>query len=136
MKTDISDLYGKSLHRNDYGEWEYDLELKRNNPPPVTFSFVRAIRNGHKRVQKGIHLDKPILVMHSDHSVYEKKWSEDFKTKDAVLSVKHIKENAQKINGDVQIIEIKNALHDLILSRKDVREEVYQKLFTWLKSFS
>ncbi|MBN2727655.1 MAG: alpha/beta hydrolase [Bacteroidales bacterium] len=134
MKTDVNSLYGESLYKEDHGEWDYNPKLKMHNPPPVTFSFVRAIRNGHKRVQKGISINVPTLVMHSDNSVYGNKWKEDFMDGDAVLNVKHIRENAEKIKGDVKIIEVKHALHDLIMSRKDVRDEVYVRLFEWLQA--
>ncbi|PLW93252.1 MAG: alpha/beta hydrolase [Marinilabiliales bacterium] len=116
MKTDINTLYGESLYKDDHGEWDYNPELKRHNPPPVTFSFVRAIRNGHKRVQKGIEINVPVLVMHSDKSVYGKFWSSKFMDGDAVLNVKHTRENAEKIKGDIRILEIKHALHDMIMS--------------------
>ncbi len=132
INIDINTLYGESLHKQDKGEWNYNLNLKMHNPPPVTLSFIRAIRNGHKRVQKGILTHVPTLVMHSDKSVYGKHWRDEFMQGDAVLNVAHIRENGEKIKGDVQVVEIKNALHDLVLSRKEVRDEVYEKLFNWV----
>lgn len=50
-----------------------------------------------------------------------------------ILNVKHIEKYAKKIKGDVTVSKIHNGLHDLVLSEKSVRENVYQQLFAWLK---
>jgi len=49
------------------------------------------------------------------------------------LDVKDIKKEAEKIVAPKRtIIEIKNGMHDLILSSFEVRKKVYTKLFDWL----
>ena len=53
-------------------------------------------------------------------------------TMDAVLSVTDIEQTAQNIQGKVDIVAIKDGMHDLILSRKDVREKVYDKMIEWV----
>lgn len=68
----------------------------------------------------------------SSQSIYEKKWSGKFKEGDAVLNVKHIQYYAKKIKGNVTSCEIENGMHDLILSKKPVRERVYKKMFEWM----
>jgi alpha-beta hydrolase superfamily lysophospholipase len=51
-----------------------------------------------------------------------------------ILGVKDIQKYAKKIQGDVTIQSIKNGLHDLVLSEKPARDQVYQQLFQWLNS--
>ncbi|WP_083932884.1 alpha/beta hydrolase [Gillisia sp. CAL575] len=126
-------LYGYSLHKEKYGEWIYSLIWKPYEIPNVNLGFIRAIKRAQLNIRKKSIIKVPALVMHSDNSVYEKSWSDKFKSGDAVLKVDQIKENAQKLNGEVSILEIENGMHDLILSKKTVRENVYTQIFTWLE---
>jgi len=56
-------------------------------------------------------------------------------TGDAILNVKDIESGARKIKGLVTLKPIDGGLHDLILSPKPVRENVYKVLFYWLDDF-
>jgi alpha-beta hydrolase superfamily lysophospholipase len=51
-----------------------------------------------------------------------------------ILEVQDMIQHASKISGDVTLCEIHNGLHDLVLSEKAVREQVYQQLFEWLQT--
>ena len=52
---------------------------------------------------------------------------------DAVLNVDHIAQNyANNIKGNVTSCQIENGMHDLILSKKPVREKVYATVFEWI----
>jgi alpha-beta hydrolase superfamily lysophospholipase len=128
----FSELYGYSLHIEKYGEWNYSLLWKPHNIPKVNLGFIRTIRRAQLNIRNKSSINVPILVMHSDNSIYEKSWSEKLKEGDAVLNVDHIKENAHQLNGEVSILEIENGMHDLVLSKKAVRENVYSKIFAWL----
>jgi len=130
----FSPLYGLSLHKDFHGEWVYNLAWKPNVAPRVNCGWVRAIHLGHKRMKAGICIEKPLLVIHSLRSVSEKKWSDRMFSGDAVLNVKDMDRQAARIQGDCQVTVIEGALHDVVLSRKPVREEVYAALFSWLNS--
>lgn len=130
----VPTLYTESLYKGNHGEWDFDLSLKPIEVPPVNFGWIRAIKLAQDRVHEGLEIDKPVLVMYSDTSIYDKEWSEIFFTGDAVLDVEDIKKYSSLIKGSVTQIEIKNGMHDLILSKKPVREHVYFALFNWLKS--
>ncbi|NDV45768.1 alpha/beta hydrolase [Paludibacter sp. 221] len=125
-------FYAQSIHQYYGGEWEYDLEWKPAVSIPVSFGWTRAIYKGHKKVQKGLDIPCPILVMHSDKSVYGNEFSDDFKVGDAVLDVEDIHKYAAYLGNDVTIVTIDDGVHDLVLSRKDVRETVYNVIFSWL----
>lgn len=133
MKGGFSQFYGVSLHKSEKGEWDYSLSLKPHVAPFVNFGFIRAIHLSQKRVKNGININVPALIMHSDKTLYESKWSDKMFTGDLILNVDHIRINAQKIQGDVTIQSIKDGMHDLVLSPKSVREKVYENLFEWLK---
>jgi alpha-beta hydrolase superfamily lysophospholipase len=125
-------LYGMSLHKNDYGEWNYNLDWKPHISPDPNMGWIRAIHLGHERVQAGLTLNQPILVMHAHQTIYADDWSDRLFTGDAVLDVQDIREYAQLIDGNVTIVSIKNGLHDLVLSKKSVRDQVYKKVIEWL----
>lgn len=127
-------FYAQSIHQDYSGEWEYDLEWKPAVSVPVNFGWIRAIHKGHKKIRKGLDIPCPILVLHSDKSVYGKEFSEDFLKADAVLDVNDIHKYASYLGKDVTTITIEDGLHDLVLSRKDVREKVYTTIFSWLDS--
>ncbi|CAM1333563.1 alpha/beta hydrolase [Tenacibaculum aestuariivivum] len=131
VSSHFSELYGYSLHNSKYGTWNYSLAWKPYNIPKVNFGFIHAIHKAHKNIQNNWRINVPMLVLHSDKSIYQKKWSDDFMNADAVLNVQHIHDYAQKINGNVTLCEIKNGMHDLVLSKKNVREKVFKNIFEW-----
>ncbi len=131
--SELSKCYVTSLHHSLKGEWDFNLEWKPVTYPMVRLSFVRAIFEAQKEIHQGTSLNIPTLVMHSHQSTNPKKWHKSAQSSDVILDVKHIDKYARKIKGDVTIREIKNGVHDLVLSKKSVRETVYQQLFEWLK---
>lgn len=135
-KSDDSGLYGESLHKNFKGEWNYNLDWKPLVPPNVTYGWIHAIYEAIKRVQDGLRIDKPVLVMHSDRSIKPKKWTDDLFSADAVLNVDDIHKYARNISNQVKIVEIPQGMHDLVLSRKPVREHVYKELFDYLSEIA
>ncbi|TXI86985.1 MAG: alpha/beta hydrolase [Crocinitomicaceae bacterium] len=134
MKQGLDPSYGQSIYKGDRGEWDYLLALKPHISPPVNYGWIKAIRDGQKQIHRGVTISKPVLVMHSDKSVYYKKWTDELYTADGVLSVKDISKYAKRIQGNVQTVEVKDGIHDLVLSRKEVRVHLYTELFTWLNS--
>ncbi len=132
--SDVS-WYGESLHKNFKGEWNYSLTLKPLIAPDVTYGWIHAVNDGIKRVQAGLHIAKPVLVMHSDRSINTKKWNDDLFNADAVLNVEDIHKYARNISTNVKIIGITGGMHDLVLSRKPVRDQVYSQLFDYLKQY-
>lgn len=132
ISSGFSKLYGYSLHKNKHGEWNYSLTWKPHEIPKVNLGFISAIYNAQKKIQNNLVIDVPLLVMYSNKSIYENHWSEKFKEGDAVLNVNHIRHYTSKIKGNVTSFEIENGMHDLILSKKPVREKVYKKMFEWI----
>lgn len=129
----INPLYGESLHITAHGEWSYSLGLKPFVAPPVNLGWIRAVYNAQERLAQGITINKPVLVLHSAKSVDEKKWSDVFFTGDAVLNVEEIARLSQNIVGQYSIQAVQGGMHDLILSKQPVRDEVYSTIFNWAK---
>lgn len=133
VSSGLSPWYGHSLHKDQWGEWSYSLAWKPHEIPKVNLGFVRAIHQAQKKVKKGPTIRVPVLVLHSSVSVFQKVWTDEFTKGDAVLNIKTIRQYASKIKGQVEIIAIRNGLHDLFLSKKPVREKAYQEVFDWMK---
>jgi alpha-beta hydrolase superfamily lysophospholipase len=126
----FSKLYGKSLHKKYYGEWNYNLHWKPNVAPSINAGWVQAITQGHLEIAKGISVTKPILILHSSISVFPKKWSEEMFRGDAILNVKDIIDKSKFINSPrKEVVGFKGAIHDLVLSKNPVRNLVFETIF-------
>jgi len=110
--------YVRSLHRNWDGEWDFDLSLKPLTGFPAYFGWVRAIQAAHAKVHAGLNLDVPVLSMHSDEG-------------DIVLDWKHVARWSRTLGSNVSVLQFPGALHDLVLSRREIRDEVFSQLFAW-----
>jgi alpha-beta hydrolase superfamily lysophospholipase len=111
--------YVKSIHKNWHGEWDFDLSLKPLMGFPACFGWVKAIFAAHARVRAGLKLDIPVLSMHSDEA-------------DIILDWKQIARWSRTLGANVTVRQFPGGLHDLVLSRAEIREEVFSQLFAWL----
>lgn len=132
--SELNKWYTASLHKDLKGEWDFNLDWKKQTYPKVRLSFVHAIHEAQKEIHQGVALDIPALVMHSHQTKNPRKWGKDAQCSDIILGVKDIQKYAKKIQGDVTIQSIQNGLHDLVLSEKSVRDGVYRQLFEWLQN--
>ena len=129
----LSPMYGESLHKSRRGEWDYNLAWKPIEGFPAYLGWVRAIRNAQQRLQQGLDLRIPILLLHSDKSAKAgSAWSEDFHTADAVLSVADMKKHGPGLGHNVTLVEIADGKHNLFLSRAAVREQALAATFAWM----
>jgi alpha-beta hydrolase superfamily lysophospholipase len=127
-------IYGRSLHATLDGEWDYDLAWKPVVSLPARFGWLRGVRNGHLRVRRGLQIDVPILVGHSDASFKMSVWDELAHITDAVLDVDHIVRWAPKLGRDVTLLPVPGAKHDLALSRPSARKQLFASLDDWLSA--
>jgi alpha-beta hydrolase superfamily lysophospholipase len=128
----VAGTYGRSLHSDHHGEWTYDLTWKPVQSFPVRFGWLRAIRNAHVRVRRGLQIGVPILVTCSDASFKLPAWHESAHDMDAVLDVEHIARWAPNLGTQVALIRIPGGKHDLTLSRPPARAQLFTELDRWL----
>jgi len=114
----VSPAYVRSLHQNWQGEWNFDLALKPLMGFPAYFGWVRAIFAAHAEVHAGLALDCPVLSMHSDEA-------------DMVLDWRQVARWSRTLGERVSVLAFPGGLHDLVLSRAEVREDVFSQLFAW-----
>ncbi len=127
--------YGESLHREHRGEWTYDLAWKPILGFPVTAGWLTAIRRGQRRLRAGLGIDAPILVACSTRTFRGRAWTEDARITDVVLDVEHIVRWAPRLGSRVTIARFDGGVHDLTLSGKEVRTEVFRELGRWVDAF-
>jgi alpha-beta hydrolase superfamily lysophospholipase len=133
INLEINPLYGESLHQDAHGEWNYNLNWKPHIAPDVNYGWIRAVHNGLMTLSQGLQINKPVLILHSAKSIDEKKWSDLMFTGDAILNVEEVKLQTKNIEGQFSIQAVPGGMHDLILSKKPVRDEVYSVLFNWIR---
>jgi alpha-beta hydrolase superfamily lysophospholipase len=129
----VSPAYGQALHRDFEGEWDYNLDWKPLGSWPVYAGWVRATRRGHARVHRGLDVPCPVLVLTSGATGRS---ADDVWDKDVVLDVKQMRRWATALARRVTVISVEGAIHDVVLSRSEVREVVYDELDRWVSAYA
>ena len=112
--------YARSIHKDHEGEWDFDLKLKPLTGFPLYFGWMGAAMAAHSKMHAGLSVACPVLVMHSDDA-------------DIVLDWRDIAKWGPTVGRDVTVEQFPGGLHDLVLSKRAIREGVFSALFTWLE---
>lgn len=131
----VSGFYARSLHDDFEGEWEFNLDWKPLRSWPVYAGWLSAVRRGHAQLHRGLGLSAPALVLSSERTTLPVAMGEDVHTSDIVLDVDQIRRWAPTVARQVTSISIPDARHDVVLSRRPVREEVYRHLGRWTRAY-
>lgn len=127
--------YGSTLHRDFFGDFDYNLDWKPVGGFPVTFGWIHAIRRGQAKLHRGLDVGVPNLILRSDHSVREVPDPELIQRGDAVLDVAQIARWAGCIGNRSTVAPIADAKHDVFLSLPGPRHQVYAELDRWLDRY-
>lgn len=123
--------YAESLHKIYGGEWDYRRDWKPDVLPDPDLGWVRAIDRAQRELRRRA-IEVPILLMHSEESVKSGDTKEKYSRADAILDVEDISRYGCRLGSDVTEVAFPGGLHDLALSRKKVREEMYRTMLAWL----
>jgi alpha-beta hydrolase superfamily lysophospholipase len=129
-------FYWRSISSSAEGEWTLD---DRYRPPmafPVRAGWLSAVLAGQAQVARGLRIDIPILVLLSGASANGPFWTEAMRRTDAVLDVNVIAVRALSLGQSVAVERIDGALHDVFLSRAEVRADAYRRLARWIRGFA
>lgn len=135
VRTPTVGGYGTTLHRDYYGEFDYDLQWKPVGGFPVTVGWLHAMRRGQARLHRGLDVGVPNLILRSDHTVRETSDAASMQCGDAVLDVTQIARWAGCIGNRSTIVPIVDAKHDVFLSLPQPREMAYRQLDLWLHDY-
>lgn len=118
------------------GGWKPDPRFRHFPTFPIRAGWLSAVLAGHAQIARGLNTDLPTLVLTSAHSSIVEKWSPDQRSVDGVLDVELIWKRAAHIATHVTIVKLRGAIHDVMLSRADVRTEAYRQCGGWINSFA
>ncbi|MFE1644106.1 alpha/beta hydrolase [Microbacterium sp. P01] len=118
--------------RNAEDPLDVNLEWRPEQSMAVHAGWLHAVLVGHARVASGLAIDAPVCVLLSAKSAIPRRWSEDLTRSDSVLVVDDIARASLKLASSVTVDRIAGALHDVFLSRADVRDEAYYRLERWV----
>lgn len=135
IPRNVTGYYARSLHREHEGEWDFDLAWKPMESYTVYAGWLRAVRQGHAQLHAGLDVPCPSLVLSSARTHWPSAMDEEVHRTDIVLDVEQIRKWASSLGHHVTSVAIEGALHDVVLSRREVRAEVYATLATWLEAW-
>lgn len=130
----LASHYGRALHRETGGEWDYDLTLKPHEGFPARAGWLRAVRRGHAQVARGLDIRCPVLVLTAEASGDPKRWHQAVLTTDSVLDVHQTARLAPGLGHDVTLVTVPGAAHDLSLSPEPARGRFFDEVTSWLAS--
>lgn len=102
---------------------------------PVRAAWLRAILAGHSRIAAGIDVGAPVCMLLSRKTHFGLNWSEQMASADTVLEVEGVAKAALKLGASVTVERIDDALHDVFLSRADVRQDAFARMRGWLRGW-
>ena len=132
------EMYAQTLLKAYHGRWDYNTNWKKTYGHPIRLSWLRAVRDGQKRLQKGLNLRLPILLMTSDRSIRpEKTWRPEYNEADLVLDVSDMWRYGVLLGSNVRGQSIHKGQHDLFLSSDSKAYDMaYRVLFEFLDQCS
>ncbi|GAA3799479.1 alpha/beta hydrolase [Cellulomonas soli] len=128
----LAPYYGRALHRDTGGEWDYDLAWKPLDGFPVRAGFVRTVRRGHARVARGLAIDCPVLVLASDAAGPDDREHDALLTSDCVLDPAQMVARAPLLGPDVTVVQVPGGAHDLALSAGPARQRYLEEVVGFL----
>lgn len=129
----LNPAYGRSLHTNYGGEFDFDVAHKVLYPAPVYAGFWRTVRRAQARIARGgVKISVPLLIAHSDRSGnFTHPSAEDLATSDCVLNVADMKTLGPILSESVEFLEVPGGRHDLALSEPAARTQYTRESVAW-----
>ena len=129
-------VYGRSLHRDHDGEWDFDLDWKPLQSWPVYAGWLRAVRRGHARAARRPRRRLPHAGALLGAVVARRADRRDAPRPTTSCSTsQQIRRWASSVGRHVTSVAVEGALHDVVLSRPEVRATAYAALDTWLRAW-
>jgi alpha-beta hydrolase superfamily lysophospholipase len=128
-------LYARAISSRFDGEWDYDAAWRPDAGWHPTPAWLAAIFRGQEQVARGLGIGVPVLVLLSARSTTPTRWSEDMRSTDSVLDVVGIARRVPDVGSLVTLVRIDGGLHDVTLSAKPAREQVWRQTRRWFGGY-
>ena len=134
FRLPTSDRYVISTHIDHDGDFHFDTTLKPPGGVGVRAGWLAAVRRAQRRLQTGLDLPLPVLLLRSAASSVGSRvrGGEIDVDTDLILDVRSMERFADRVSRDVTDVAVPGARHDVFLSRADVLEVVLGRLGDWL----
>jgi alpha-beta hydrolase superfamily lysophospholipase len=127
--------YWQSVSDEAHGEWRLDPVWRPRASFPIRAGWAKAVLAGHAAVERRLDIRAPALVLLSDRTRIQIDWSAELMEADAVIDVEETANRALRLGRRVAVFRYPGAIHDVFLSRRNVREEAYRDLAAWLRGY-
>ncbi len=124
-------FYTRTVSATGDGSWTYDQRWRPERGFPLHPGWLAAVFTGQERVEQGLGLTVPTLVMLSDKSMLQPRWDDGMAHADVALNVDVVAHRALSLGDEVTVRRLHGALHDVVLSAPDVRDQVWDVLGRW-----
>ncbi|THJ67105.1 alpha/beta hydrolase [Arthrobacter echini] len=126
-------FYFRNISDTRDGEWPIDPAWRPEAGFPIRVGWLRAVLAGHADLAHGVSIDVPILVVCSASSTISATWDEAMRHTDSILDVTPMVHRAAELGNSITIRRLPGALHDVFLSRVEVRREATDAVLRWLE---
>lgn len=124
--------YAHALHPDGGGEFHFRPDWKPLGSHPMRAGFVAAVTRAQEAVARGLELEVPVLVCHSEKSrLGLHRLGHCPGDADVVLDVSTMAAAASGLGEDVEIVPITGAVHDIALSAPPVRQRYFALITEW-----
>ncbi|MEM1215172.1 MAG: alpha/beta hydrolase [Bacteroidota bacterium] len=125
-------LYAQTVSTTHYGEWTFNTAWKPVEGFPLYFQWVLAVIDAQEKLEQS-DVEVPTLLLHASHSLRPTSYEPEVRYADIVLDVEDMKRIGPTLGPRVEMVEIKNGMHDLILSPSPIRERALATMVDWLQ---
>ena len=128
-------FYSRTVDKHKDGEWEFNYDWRPEHGFPVRPAWLNAILAGHAKVAAGLDIEAPVFTWLSTKSLLVPRWSEDMKRADVAIDVNIVAARVHQLGKLITLARIENAMHDVVLSERPVRNHAFDELTRWLKAY-
>ncbi|MBT2503623.1 alpha/beta hydrolase [Curtobacterium sp. ISL-83] len=124
-------FYTRTVSAAGEGSWTYDQRWRPERGFPLHPGWLAAVFDGQARVERGLDIEVPTLVMLSDKSMLQPRWDDGMTRADVALNVDVVAHRALSLGDEVTVRRLHGALHDVVLSVPEVRDQAYDAIGRW-----
>lgn len=125
-------LYERVISTEHGGEFPINDEWRPDTAAPAQLGWARAVLRAQNRLARGLGLTIPTLAITSHASLVRSVWREEMRNVDIVTDVSATWRQVPRLGRNFEIVKVRGALHDVLLSEGSARERAYSEIGLWL----
>jgi len=125
-------LYEQIVSAEFGGEWPINDEWRPDTRAPSRLGWARAVVRAQNELSRGLGLKIPTLTLTSHASLISTRWREEMRRQDIITDVERTWRRVPLLGTNFEIIKVRGAVHDVLLSEPDVRAQAYDEIREWL----